>query len=437
MELTREDGRPVEALLRLANRHGITTTDQMTAKELSDAVQENWIRKTEHQYQIPEGPPAPEDMSLLEDLWLIGARTAPPGHFDGALILGGTVTAVRKRLGFLAEQHRQGMTVTTVYLLGGARPLDKDKESPTALCTQAELPFKEDWAAPSTLPTTEAEMMKLVFDQSLLPKEWQDVLINAPLQTTADGKTRHPNTTDTLVELRKTNPRPGTYLVVSSQPYVTRQTINAQQALPESADVGIGYAAPQTTALKGFLDEVARLLYEEVALAEASTAPSSPAPLPTGGSDANAPAAPAPEAPPAATANPPETILTETKRIAEEAASNAQQATLQRIATLEDAVAGLRADVQKKWEDLPNLFAAAVTASSPSSPTPSKAPDAPLPAAPMPAPAPASLTPPEARPPIRQEPASDELSWRTLGIVAAVFVLFILGGSYAVIEYLL
>ncbi|TSC63227.1 MAG: hypothetical protein G01um1014106_536, partial [Parcubacteria group bacterium Gr01-1014_106] len=178
-------------------------------------------------------------------------------------------------------------------------------------------------------------------------------------------------------------------------------------------------------------------LYEEVALAEASTAPSSPAPLPTGGSDANAPAAPAPEAPPAATANPPETILTETKRIAEEAASNAQQATLQRIATLEDAVAGLRADVQKKWEDLPNLFAAAVTASSPSSPTPSKAPDAPLPAAPMPAPAPASLTPPEARPPIRQEPASDELSWRTLGIVAAVFVLFILGGSYAVIEYLL
>lgn len=267
------DGKPVKALLDFARRHGIEVRDNVTAKDLSQAMQERWLRKTEHQYQIPGGSPPPEDMTLLKELNLVDAVPAPPRPYAGALILGATVVAVRKRLAYLVEECRKnpdasGFSVTfpTVYLLGGARPLDKDKESPSVLTTPAELPFKADWTPPTEMPTTEAGMMRLVFEQSDITP-WEGVFIDTPLQPTPDGKTRHPNTMDTVKEFLKANSQPGTYLAVSSQPFVARQTLNVQNALPDSfTGVVIGYAAAPTTPLKTFLDEVARLLFEEVSL---------------------------------------------------------------------------------------------------------------------------------------------------------------------------
>lgn len=284
MHLIREDGRPVEALLRLARRHGIEADDQITAQTLSEKVQERWIRKTEHQYQIPGGVPVANDMALLKELKLVDAVSAPPGQYAGGLLLGATVVAVRKRLAHLLEHHRNGTTVNKVFMLGGARPLDKEKEKPEILGTAAaELPFKPAWTLPPQPPTTEAGMMRLVFEQSDLPAEWHGVFIDTPLQPAAEeGKTRHPNTADTAREFLKTNPEPGTYLAVSSQPFVARQTLNVRQALPESFTVvGIGYAAPATTPLKTFLDEVARLLYEEVELVKAQPTAQPPPPSPS------------------------------------------------------------------------------------------------------------------------------------------------------------
>ncbi len=74
--------------------------------------------------------------------------------------------------------------VWKVSLLGGARPLDPVKERREVLCTTAELPFKEGWAAPEQMPTTEAEMMELTWQQSRLPSEWKYELVNTPLQRT-------------------------------------------------------------------------------------------------------------------------------------------------------------------------------------------------------------------------------------------------------------
>lgn len=275
MVLIRDGGRPVEALLSLARRYGIEVGEDVTAKDLSQAMQERWIRKTEHQYQVPGGPPSPEDMVLLKELNLVDAVPAPSRPYAGALILGATVIAVRKRLAYLVEEHKRDpdasgfrVTIPTVYMLGGARPLDKDKESPTVLSTPAELPFKDEsrWTPPAEMPTTEAGMMRLVFEQSDITPCGAGVFIDTPLQPTPDGKTRHPNTTDTVKEFLRTNPKTGTYLAVSSQPFVARQTMNVKQALPEGfMVVGIGYAAAATTPLKTFLDETARLLFEETA----------------------------------------------------------------------------------------------------------------------------------------------------------------------------
>lgn len=266
------DGKPVKALRDLARRHGIEVGDDITANDLSDAMQKRWIRETEHQYQIPGGPPAQEDMELLKELGLVDAVPAPQRSYAGALVLGATVVAVRKGLAYLVGQWNRDpdilgyrVTFSTVFMLGGARPLDKEKESPTVLSTPAELPFKKDWTPPAEMPTTEAGMMRLVFEQSDLPP-WNGVFIDTPLQPAPPTTTmRHPNTTDTAKEFLKTNPPSGKYLAVSRQPFVARQTRNVQNALPSNFTViGIGYAAAATTPLKTFLDETARLLYEEV-----------------------------------------------------------------------------------------------------------------------------------------------------------------------------
>lgn len=268
------DGKPVKALRDLARRHGIEVGDDITANDLSDTMQKRWIRETEHQYQIPGGPPSHEDMDFLKELGLVDAVPAPQRSYAGALVLGATVVAVRKGLAYLVEQWNESadaygghrLTLSTVFMLGGARPLDKEKESPTVLRTPAELPFKNGWTPPAEAPTTEAGMMRLVFEQSDLPP-WNGVFIDTPLQPAPPTTTmRHPNTTDTAKEFLKTNPPSGKYLVVSRQPFVARQTRNVQNALPNTFTVtGIGYGAAATTPLKTFLDETARLLFEEVA----------------------------------------------------------------------------------------------------------------------------------------------------------------------------
>lgn len=251
-------------LLTFARRHGIQATDNVSAQELSQAMQENWLRKTEHQYQIPPGAPSAEDLDLLKNLDMVNDVFPPAGKYAGALVLGATVIAVRKRLAFLAKQNVQ---LEKVYMLGGARPLDPVKESSDVLRTPAELSFKDAWVRPrqNQMPTTEYGMMQLVFDQSVLPTEWQGVFVNAPLQPTPDGKTRHPNTTDTVKEFLTAHPVPGEYLVVSSQPFVARQILSIASVLPSDfKTVGIGYGAAATTPLKTFMDEMARLLFEQL-----------------------------------------------------------------------------------------------------------------------------------------------------------------------------
>ena len=265
MALLRADGHPREALLHLASRHGIEVTQSMTAQELLGLTQHCWLRQTEHQYQIPGGPPSDEDFAALQELGMVEEVVVPAGQYAGAFVCGATRPAVIKRLAHLVGEHYNGVSLSTVYLWGGARPLNTDTENPIALCTPGWLPFKKGWTPPAILPTTEAGMERLVFEQSDL-SPWQGIFIDTPRQETPDGKGRDPNTTDTAKEMMKTNPpSPGTYLLVSNQPYIARQVFNVRAVLPDDIKIiGIGYAAAPTLALNKFLDEVARLLHEEV-----------------------------------------------------------------------------------------------------------------------------------------------------------------------------
>jgi hypothetical protein len=255
-------------LVLLAERHGIDVADKMSARELSDKMQERWLRPTPHQYQIPYEEPSEEDIAILRELGLVEGIKAPSGDYDGAFLLGGTVVAVRKRLAWLWAQP---IKVPRVFMLGGMRPLDPVKENADVLMSPSpELPFEEGWQPSRGSPETEAEMMFLVVSQSNAPDDQSFNFVNAHLQPKPGGGTRHPNTTDTVKAMLSQFYVPsGRYLVVSSQPFVARQTINVRDAIPmpRSREIqveGIGYSAPVTTSLKTFLDETARLLFEEL-----------------------------------------------------------------------------------------------------------------------------------------------------------------------------
>jgi len=258
---------PPSPLLQLARHNGLDSAVE-TNQQLSDWMQQNWLRTTQHQYQISGGPPDETSLELLRQLGFVDERAAPPGTYIAACLLGATRPAVIKRLYYLKDLHQRGVMTALVYLLGGARPLNEKLESREQLLKPSPLlPFKEGWTPPRQMPKTEAPMMQLTFDQSELPPIWQGNLINTSMQRNADGSDRRPNTTDTTqLFIKRAKPEPGKYLCVSSQPYVFRQARLFQSVLSEAGQTnielyGIGPAANPELALAKYLDEVARYVY--------------------------------------------------------------------------------------------------------------------------------------------------------------------------------
>ncbi|TSC63488.1 MAG: hypothetical protein G01um1014106_489, partial [Parcubacteria group bacterium Gr01-1014_106] len=199
MQLIQKGGRLAFALMRLAQKHGIEVSDDMAPKELNDKLQQKWFKEGYLRFQIQGEQPSPDDLKLLHELGYIEEDPPvledPPGYppseptpiiYSGVLVLGALRLRVASRLHYMASfasrLYTQRPEFFTVYLLGSARPLDPVKESREVLCTPAELPFKEGWSPPEQMPTTEAEMMEFVWQQSQLPIEWKYELVNTPHQ---------------------------------------------------------------------------------------------------------------------------------------------------------------------------------------------------------------------------------------------------------------
>ena len=263
--------KPSKYLIELAKRHGIDVSDNVSVEDLFEEIQEKWTRTVSRQYEIslvtPELPEK-KDLFLFKKLGLIDVVTPPPGKYEGSLLLGATVNATRRRLAFLLQQN---ISIRKLYMLGSQRILRMEHETPEMLFKAIpELPFKKSYNPPTTyedsdLPKTEAEMIYLIYEQSEIPKEWEVLFTKTSLKPNSDSKTPQPNTTDTLRDFLELHSTPGKYLLVSNQPFVQRQTLNALSVLPSEFEIlGMGQKALPSTPLRVFLDEIVRLLYEEL-----------------------------------------------------------------------------------------------------------------------------------------------------------------------------
>jgi hypothetical protein len=156
-----------------------------------------------------------------------------------------------------------------LVFLGGARPLDANLESSEILLnTHNELlPTKSSWQLKGELPTTETEMMKLVYDQAVLSKELENVpvtFIDTPLIETANGTKRRPNTGDTIASWLAQRRSEGDTLFISNNPYVGYQDAVVRYYMPQDAYIEtVGPEADKNELISIYLDTIARNLYQE------------------------------------------------------------------------------------------------------------------------------------------------------------------------------
>ena len=242
-----------------------------TLKSIVDATQKAWLRqKGKERWEMEETFPEKrkELINLFHQLGSIKAVKPQKKLYDYVLFFGASFPAFKQRLNFLFKLWNDDIRFNTIVFLGAQRPLDPQLESPEKMLntTTNNFPYKKEWELKTEMPQTEIDMMKLVFDQAKLPQGFELVnlvFVDTPMQKTDSGQPRRPITVDTINKWLKTYPKPGSLLVISSQPHVGYQDTVARTVLPSHFSIEtVGAAAGPGLKTAVYLDNLARWLYQ-------------------------------------------------------------------------------------------------------------------------------------------------------------------------------
>ncbi len=157
--------------------------------------------------------------------------------YDYGVILGTTINALRRRFAYLFRLYESGVIFKKCVIITGERSLDptimvgdhpddSEYESREEMFKRNNklLPIRADWREPEFVPATESEMAHMLFEQAVLPKGFRENVVvefvDTPMQKMGDGTWRRPNTGDTIKLWLKSNPKAGTVLAISDQPYI-------------------------------------------------------------------------------------------------------------------------------------------------------------------------------------------------------------------------
>ena len=155
---------------------------------------------------------------------------------------------MQNRVYFLEQEIARGVEIGTIVFLTGDRMRYTDRE------TDQVLPGADRCV-------NEYELAQLVYEKSHLPKTIPAVFIHAPIYP---GISRHvtsrSNLEDTLISWGKLQPKAGSALFVTNQPYLLFQRHLVERVLLEhgmSADCCAAQAGPKTK-LATYLQSLAR-----------------------------------------------------------------------------------------------------------------------------------------------------------------------------------
>jgi hypothetical protein len=261
---------PLKTCLALCN-----ITYDGTLSHIVQLTQKNWLRAP-HQERWQQGEFATNEkekfLDCFHQLHMVEEIRPQARHYTYALLLGGVATRMRTRLAYLLELWNNGVRFDHLIILVGERPLDPTAESPEILFDyKNDLgPFaKKEWNPPLEFPQTETDAMVLILSQAQLPEEFQSlpiVIVDTPAQFIegSSDKKRRPTTADTIKQWLTGVPRPGSCLVISSQPFVGYQDSVVKTFLPTHFSVEtVGAAAKDDIKIATMLDTLARWIYQE------------------------------------------------------------------------------------------------------------------------------------------------------------------------------
>ncbi len=281
MRFFNDNGGVNPSLLALARRHGLSLPNG-TLAECCTAFQEEWFIPGQFRAQIKGKKPSPEDLVDIIALGLLGQYCLPTVHgtfpavnadmqFSAALVLGGTVLNVRKRIAALLKAYKSGVQFKSIWLLGSTRGLFPDKESREVFETPAPfLRIDANWRYPEDAPPlTEIAMMREIWEQTLLTKSLPSPgYIVSGRQFNDKGQERMANTEDTIRDLEMLNLPAGPFLVCSSQPYVEDQTLAVLLNTSKGRQAhGIGMEFDGELGLEAWFDTIAKQTQKEYRLA--------------------------------------------------------------------------------------------------------------------------------------------------------------------------
>jgi hypothetical protein len=188
-------------------------------------------------------------ISLLKKLNFVDSVYPKKNEFDYVILLGADSKNVIARINFLINLCQKGVKFKNLICLGAQRPCDKHD-------------FIDQWKNLKNIPKTETEIIKFYLNQSKLPTNSNIVFVDTPMQEKSKGFFIRPNTQDTVIEWLKTNPKPGSCLVISNNPYIKYQGAILQKNLPKSFEIEtVGPESFKDVKISIYLDTICRWLF--------------------------------------------------------------------------------------------------------------------------------------------------------------------------------
>ncbi len=247
---------------------------ELTRESIVQQTQKKWIQQpgTERFYwQDGYAGRMPALKPLLQNLGLIDDVLPKQQSYDYALVHGATIVVMRARLAFLAGLWQKGIRFKTLVLLTGQRDLDPVHDSFASLTNNPErVPMQPGWQPDEAQLQlkTETDAMHVLYEHVLMPEAMRNVpmvLVDAPKTLQPDGLWRRPTTRGTIETWLQKQPKPGSCLAVSNQPFKGYQDLVVRTLLPASFSLEtVGFAVPADyESVVMCLDSLARWLYQE------------------------------------------------------------------------------------------------------------------------------------------------------------------------------
>lgn len=212
-----------------------------TLETITDCPSMGWIQQGERwTFQDWMEDKRDEILPLFDEMGYFKEKRASEKHYTYGVVLGSLYASVSRRMAFLVEEWNRGVRFEKIIFLTGERKLHPEKE-----------PFDH--------LKTETDMMIWTWEQMDVPTELRAL----PL-VVIDAKPHpfrnRPNTMLTAQVWMKENPKPGSCLVFSCQPYLNYQEQILKMVLPTTFSVEtVGPGGGANNSISVLLDTAARV----------------------------------------------------------------------------------------------------------------------------------------------------------------------------------